>query len=86
MTLDDVTLTTMPLTDMPVGFANKAMDAAWLYEPLIAAVEMAGLGRVLIDAGELAPNEYPQLLYASDRKSTRLNSSHIQKSRMPSSA
>ena len=25
-------------------------------------------------------------LYATDRKSTRLNSSHIQKSRMPSSA
>ena len=28
----------------------------------------------------------PQILMARDRKSTRLNSSHIQKSRMPSSA
>ena len=28
----------------------------------------------------------PRLLRALDRKSTRLNSSHIQKSRMPSSA
>ena len=29
---------------------------------------------------------YWQPLFAGDRKSTRLNSSHIQKSRMPSSA
>ena len=29
---------------------------------------------------------YSGILYARDRKSTRLNSSHIQKSRMPSSA
>ena len=29
---------------------------------------------------------YPRLLHGTDRKSTRLNSSHIQKSRMPSSA
>ena len=37
----------------------------------------------------LLPTEYPQIDFAEpklDRKSTRLNSSHIQKSRMPSSA
>ena len=31
-------------------------------------------------------NGYHGRLYLKDRKSTRLNSSHIQKSRMPSSA
>ena len=31
-------------------------------------------------------DEGPMVRVASDRKSTRLNSSHIQKSRMPSSA
>ena len=31
-------------------------------------------------------NGHEVLAYLSDRKSTRLNSSHIQKSRMPSSA
>ena len=32
------------------------------------------------------PHEAPQARKQQDRKSTRLNSSHIQKSRMPSSA
>ena len=39
--------------------------------------------RVWVDAFELAAY---QVTHAEDRKSTRLNSSHIQKSRMPSSA
>jgi NitT/TauT family transport system substrate-binding protein len=66
MTLDDVEFSTMQLTDMPVGFANKAIDAGWMYEPQLTAMEMAGLGRVLIDAGQIAPDEYPQVLYGSE--------------------
>ena len=46
--------------------------------------------RNLADHGQVVPTViYPSLLGAAnstDRKSTRLNSSHIQKSRMPSSA
>ena len=38
----------------------------------------------LTDAPDLAAD--PAFLFQQDRKSTRLNSSHIQKSRMPSSA
>ena len=34
----------------------------------------------------LADERVPELITLADRKSTRLNSSHIQKSRMPSSA
>jgi NitT/TauT family transport system substrate-binding protein len=67
MTLDDLVFTTMAITDTPAAFANKAIDAAWLYEPMIAAVEMAGLARVVMDAGEIAPDEYPQVLYASEQ-------------------
>ena len=37
-------------------------------------------------AGALVGNMIDRSLFAEDRKSTRLNSSHIQKSRMPSSA
>jgi len=66
MTLDDVEFSIVQLTDMPVALGNKAIDAAWMYEPLIASVEMKGLGRVLIDAGQIAPDEYPQVLYASE--------------------
>ena len=55
-------------------------------------IEAAGLGFFMLSAaffGTLL--EYPgsplhQAIPAPDRKSTRLNSSHIQKSRMPSSA
>ena len=39
-----------------------------------------------LDELVLKPVEDEQVRFASDRKSTRLNSSHIQKSRMPSSA
>ena len=35
---------------------------------------------------DIQKRERPDLLGVADRKSTRLNSSHIQKSRMPSSA
>ena len=39
-----------------------------------------------VKLGQKVREEGPQSHYVKDRKSTRLNSSHIQKSRMPSSA
>ena len=62
---------------------------------LTAAGRDARVGRLVICAGELFDNYPPGLpgrlaaiaaRMPGDRKSTRLNSSHIQKSRMPSSA
>ena len=50
------------------------------------AAAFAALLRVLLTAMRGAPVDWPMLLWVLDRKSTRLNSSHIQKSRMPSSA
>ena len=51
--------------------------------PLLALVALLlGLFAVLVTPRE----EEPQINVTIDRKSTRLNSSHIQKSRMPSSA
>ena len=57
----------------------------------IAIAILSGLGyRVVASTGRLDEADYLRSLGASeiieDRKSTRLNSSHIQKSRMPSSA
>ena len=57
-------------------------------------VQQATCGKWLDDAGDKRRYEYfcpnaefiEQLKSKADRKSTRLNSSHIQKSRMPSSA
>ena len=48
--------------------------------PYDVEVEQALLGAVLVDNYSL------ERVSTTDRKSTRLNSSHIQKSRMPSSA
>ena len=42
--------------------------------------------RLVVDMVEFCARELPRMHPISDRKSTRLNSSHIQKSRMPSSA
>ena len=60
--------------------SNKARRAVQLFDVIhsVDSVELAKrLERICIEEGRDA---------LSDRKSTRLNSSHIQKSRMPSSA
>ena len=54
-------------------------------EELAKSAAAAGV-HVTVQAGEGLPHVYPAMLGTPDRKSTRLNSSHIQKSRMPSSA
>jgi NitT/TauT family transport system substrate-binding protein len=66
LTLDDVEFSLMQLTDMPVALANKAVDAAWMYEPLLTTMVLRGLATPLIDAGQIVPDEYPQVLYASE--------------------
>ena len=43
-------------------------------------------GQWALPGGRIDANETPEQAALRDRKSTRLNSSHIQKSRMPSSA
>ena len=48
----------------------------------------AALGKIDVEAAELKPKEIMEVYrdWETDRKSTRLNSSHSAKSRMPSSA
>ena len=59
--------------------ASQVQQASSLYDSLLKAAQ-AGDAKSLRDAGGTLVETFP------DRKSTRLNSSHIQKSRMPSSA
>ena len=80
--------------------ARKALAQAELYhsareERTVAAVpaQARGKRRAVYDAechatlpGKLVRGESSEAVADPDRKSTRLNSSHIQKSRMPSSA
>ena len=73
----------------PVGFNERFSPAAGVSARFINAghilgagmVEVSVDGRTLVFSGDLGRYGVP-----IDRKSTRLNSSHIQKSRMPSSA
>ena len=54
------------------------------FSRLPAEIALRLLGRAIAQVGDEGPVELGKL--EADRKSTRLNSSHIQKSRMPSSA
>ena len=66
-------------------FANAQLLA--LFVPILYAFFMAvGAGMALIQDEELGIGPILHATPLRDRKSTRLNSSHIQKSRMPSSA
>ena len=64
----------MILCDLPYGTTKNKWDIILPLDKLWEQYE-----RIIKDNGAI-------VLFAQDRKSTRLNSSHIQKSRMPSSA
>ena len=49
-------------------------------------VDMAHFAGLVAGGVHPSPVPHAQIVTTTDRKSTRLNSSHIQKSRMPSSA
>ena len=68
------------IVDYPMGIEKVHYQG----EPVAAVVAQSRLAAV--DAAELVQVDYQALPAVIDRKSTRLNSSHIQKSRMPSSA
>ena len=72
LTIADVDLRILPFTQMGIAFRNKAIDAGILIPPFVWQLQEQGL------AVPFAAVE--------DRKSTRLNSSHVSESRMPSSA
>ena len=67
------------ISERPDGFGYLLKDRVLEIDDFLEAVRRVGKGGTAID-----PEVIGQLL--GDRKSTRLNSSHIQKSRMPSSA
>ena len=66
-----------------LGVLLESMTLDILFSLLLAAVAAAQVPPLHV---QLAPMRLLGVLLASDRKSTRLNSSHVGKSRMPSSA
>ena len=72
---------------VPMGLRSEGNRALELVETLYGGVATdAGWHPFLTGLARELDAEIPGLLVLTDRKSTRLNSSHIQKSRMPSSA
>ena len=68
-----------------VLIAEDDLMIADMAEDMLVAhgYDVCGIGRTVAEAAEIAWRHRPDL---ADRKSTRLNSSHSAKSRMPSSA
>jgi NitT/TauT family transport system substrate-binding protein len=62
---DDVTFTLLSFPDMVPALANKAVDAAWLVEPLIAVVEAQGTARTVVSSGDAYPGAITMMLVVS---------------------
>ena len=77
----------------PPGYLNISIDRAWMAAALVAdqkpSTEIPP-GNILVEHSSINPNKAAHIGHLRnailDRKSTRLNSSHFQVSRMPSSA
>ncbi len=65
LTGDDVTYVQLAFPDMVPAFANRAIDAAWLVEPLVAVVEARGLARTMVTSGDAYPGAVTMVLVVS---------------------
>ena len=73
------------LAEAPVGDDQFAEDPSVNRLQELVAEMLGKEAGLFVPSGHMA-NQLALKLFTRDRKSTRLNSSHIQKSRMPSSA
>ena len=73
------------LNNLPKSFSLFGVDIAF-YGVIIAFGMLAGIALVCYDAKSSGQDYNLYIDFAIDRKSTRLNSSHTDSSRMPSSA
>lgn len=67
LTLDDVNLVTLPFPDMNVAFANQAIDAAFLPQPLAGAAVRDGNAVIFMEAYELWDRATLGILYFGKR-------------------
>jgi NitT/TauT family transport system substrate-binding protein len=65
LTLKDVNVTVIRTPDMLAGFQSKAIDAAWLPEPVATAVNAGGFGKTVASTGELFPGAVAAALLMS---------------------
>ena len=65
LTLDDVQYVNLAFPDVPVGFANRAVDAAFLVEPFMTVAESQGVARSVLSSGEIYPGLVGMVLFMS---------------------
>ena len=65
---------------------NMILEVGWTVIPLMIALVMFAWGAVVYVNFRTPPKDTLDIYVTGDRKSTRLNSSHLKLSRMPSSA
>ena len=80
------TVTSTALIGVAAEPASSVTDRVLLYWPITPSIEFKARTRGSTIASTNVGQAYGLFFDSTDRKSTRLNSSHIQKSRMPSSA
>ena len=55
LTLKDVNVTVIRTPDVLAAFSSKAIDAAWVPEPVATAINAQGIGKTIRSTGELYP-------------------------------
>jgi NitT/TauT family transport system substrate-binding protein len=53
--LNDISQTVIPFPQMPVAFANKAVDAAYEVEPFVSVMETQGTAKNVVPVGQVYP-------------------------------
>lgn len=67
LTIDDVELVVLPFPEMSVAFANKAIDAAIMTEPLASKAVNDGLAVVLLGGDEIVDRMQISVMYFGKR-------------------
>jgi ABC-type nitrate/sulfonate/bicarbonate transport system substrate-binding protein len=67
LTPADLTLVEFPNRDLPIGFANRALDAAWALTPIPALLVEQGLAVPLLTAEERHPNQQSSVIIYAEQ-------------------
>jgi len=63
--LDDINQTVVPFGQMPIAFANKAVDAAYVVEPFVSVMENQHTAKNVVPVGKVYPGLPAQTMTVS---------------------
>jgi NitT/TauT family transport system substrate-binding protein len=65
LTLDDAQYVNVGFPELPVAFANRAVDAAFLVEPFVTVAESRGVARMVLGSGDIYPGLAAMVMFMS---------------------